>query len=376
MNSKDTTISQNYYGFYRGIVIDNADPDSRGRVKVFLPEFATSIINKVQLANDIDYEVKFVGTSPLLAGSALAYARSVCKWAEQASPLVGAGSAGYLANGVNPTVSDSGNRDAVTATTTSLTRKSAAGATVATVATVAKASPFGQPVEPPLPVADNNNTANEKLLIPETIIPVTKSEVTAGTGNQPATEALAKSVAEVDSNNTNSFKDFIDASLKARTQSETNKFNARSAAEFDFQRRNNPEQPVVYPVEQSQFAPDNPAAFKNRTSKNGQLDNITEPLATPKNAPISFTLESPIKEEKITLSDEAPIRLTISTGVSPKVPTTSDSTGTNAGAISEAVKPEGHHGGGENGRNNTDVHNKSGSPTTYPNSTKGLFPGF
>ena len=92
MRQNDTAISQNYYGFYRGIVIDNSDPDSRGRVKVFLPEFATSIINKMGLPNDIDYEVKFVGTNPLLSGEALEYAKRVSKWAEQASPLVGSGS--------------------------------------------------------------------------------------------------------------------------------------------------------------------------------------------------------------------------------------------------------------------------------------------
>ena len=128
MRQNDTTISQNYYGFYRGIVIDNADPDSRGRVKVFLPEFATSIISKVGLPDDIDYEVKFVGTNPLLSGDALEYAKRVCKWAEQASPLVGSGSAGNLAGGSNPTVSDGPASSSVTPITTVTAAKGANGA--------------------------------------------------------------------------------------------------------------------------------------------------------------------------------------------------------------------------------------------------------
>ena len=128
MRQNDTTISRNYYGFYRGIVIDNADPDSRGRVKVFLPEFATSIISNVGLPDDIDYEVKFVGTNPLLSGEALEYAKRVSKWAEQASPLVGSGSAGNLAGGVSPTVSDGPAINSVTSITTATAAKGANGA--------------------------------------------------------------------------------------------------------------------------------------------------------------------------------------------------------------------------------------------------------
>lgn len=128
MRQNDTTISQNYYGFYRGIVIDNADPDSRGRVKVFLPEFATSIISNVGLPDDIDYEVKFVGTNPLLSGDALEYAKRVCKWAEQASPLVGSGSAGNLAGGKHPTVSDGPAPSSVTPRTTATAARGANGA--------------------------------------------------------------------------------------------------------------------------------------------------------------------------------------------------------------------------------------------------------
>lgn len=128
MRQNDTTISQNYYGFYRGIVIDNADPDSRGRVKVFLPEFATSIISNVGLPDDIDYEVKFVGTNPLLSGDALEYAKRVCKWAEQASPLVGSGSAGNLAGGKHPTVADGPAPSSVTPITIATAAKGANGA--------------------------------------------------------------------------------------------------------------------------------------------------------------------------------------------------------------------------------------------------------
>lgn len=147
MRQNDTAISQNYYGFYRGIVIDNSDPDSRGRVKVFLPEFATSIINKMGLPNDIDYEVKFVGTNPLLSGDNLEYAKRVCKWAEQASPLVGSGSAGNLAGGLNPTVSDGTAKTQVSPITQAVASKGANGNTV----------DFTLPVQD---VADVFNTAN------------------------------------------------------------------------------------------------------------------------------------------------------------------------------------------------------------------------
>lgn len=186
MRQNDTTISQNYYGFYRGIVIDNADPDSRGRVKVFLPEFATSIISKVGLPDDIDYEVKFVGTNPLLSGDALEYAKRVCKWAEQASPLVGSGSAGNLAGGSNPTVSDGPASSSVTPITVTTAAKGANGAKGRSGSTGERGI-----VEPELPSStDFNQVPSETLELFETNPSINFATLSA----QSAANRLASSI--------------------------------------------------------------------------------------------------------------------------------------------------------------------------------------
>lgn len=97
-----------YYGNYRGIVIQNNDPDRRGRVKVFIPQFATQLVKKLGLKQDVDYEVRFVGTSEILSFKSLEYAKAVNRWVEQAAPIFGSGTAGtYNASTKQFTVSDS-----------------------------------------------------------------------------------------------------------------------------------------------------------------------------------------------------------------------------------------------------------------------------
>ena len=41
------------YGFTRGIVIKNNDPESRGRVKIFLPQYSNYILNGSYSLNKI-----------------------------------------------------------------------------------------------------------------------------------------------------------------------------------------------------------------------------------------------------------------------------------------------------------------------------------
>lgn len=85
-----------YNGMYRGIVVQNNDPEMRGRVKIFVPEHAPSI----SILNDMTMDgvvLKFKNihrkASPEI-DAALDEIKSALPWAEQASPLMGGSSSG------------------------------------------------------------------------------------------------------------------------------------------------------------------------------------------------------------------------------------------------------------------------------------------
>lgn len=87
-----------HYGFFRGIVLQNDDPDRRGRVKIAVPEFTAHLARDMGLSSDI-YNARFVGgdnINTFFNKEALTKFCEVLIWAEQASPLIGGGTAGVF----------------------------------------------------------------------------------------------------------------------------------------------------------------------------------------------------------------------------------------------------------------------------------------
>jgi hypothetical protein len=89
---------QKHYGFFRGIVMQNNDPERRGRVKIAIPEFTSHLARDLGLPADI-YSARFVGgdnINTFFNKDALKKFCDVLIWAEQAAPLIGGGTAGVF----------------------------------------------------------------------------------------------------------------------------------------------------------------------------------------------------------------------------------------------------------------------------------------
>jgi len=87
-----------HYGFFRGMVVQNNDPDRRGRVKIAIPEFTAQLARELGLPPDV-HSARFVGGSNIKTiydKETLKKFCEVLKWAEQASPLIGGGTAGVF----------------------------------------------------------------------------------------------------------------------------------------------------------------------------------------------------------------------------------------------------------------------------------------
>ena len=104
---REDTVQQ-YVGNYLGIVVQNNDPDKRGRVKVYIPHIAPSIYaNWDETVKDKKF--KFPGSNldsdlNLIIDDLKEY----LPWADCAAPLVGAsGSGRYNANLKTGSISDS-----------------------------------------------------------------------------------------------------------------------------------------------------------------------------------------------------------------------------------------------------------------------------
>jgi hypothetical protein len=104
-----------YYGNYMGIVVQNNDPQYRGRVKVFVPHVTPTVYKNWTENNDnqpaVDRIFKFIGSN---VGSDLTNIiddlKQILPWAEVASPVVGESSAGrYHAASKKATTSDGSN---------------------------------------------------------------------------------------------------------------------------------------------------------------------------------------------------------------------------------------------------------------------------
>lgn len=100
--------NQNLTGFYRGIVLQNNDPERRGRVKIFIPAFSPHIYNEWLDKKDNEFTNKKFRfsqgsnlnkegcsdkESPSLKQIA-EKAKNILDWAEQASCLIGIGTSG------------------------------------------------------------------------------------------------------------------------------------------------------------------------------------------------------------------------------------------------------------------------------------------
>lgn len=118
--------TQKHFGFVRGMVLQNNDPERRGRVKLYIPTFAPQVYDKWLTEKDRagDYkDKKFrfpVGNNLYKDKSWLGQIsdelKKILPWAEQASGLIGAGTSGlHIFN--NPdrptTISDANTPDRV-----------------------------------------------------------------------------------------------------------------------------------------------------------------------------------------------------------------------------------------------------------------------
>jgi len=108
-----------YYGNYIGIVVQNNDPQFRGRIKVFVPHISPTVY-KNWIENSVDKNAqdklfKFIGTnvgSPLT--DIIDDLKLILPWAEIASPITGEDTMGrYHASSKNATTSDGSNRSYV-----------------------------------------------------------------------------------------------------------------------------------------------------------------------------------------------------------------------------------------------------------------------
>lgn len=91
-------FDEKYYGFFKGIVMQNNDPERRGRVKIAIPEFTSHLARDLGLPNDI-YSARFVGGDNINTLFNKEVVKKFCDvliWAEQAAPLIGGGTSGVF----------------------------------------------------------------------------------------------------------------------------------------------------------------------------------------------------------------------------------------------------------------------------------------
>jgi len=90
------SFEEKHYGFFRGVVTQNNDPERRGRVKIAIPEFTSHLARDSGLSPEV-HQARFVGGDNIKTffdKEVLKKFNQVLLWAEQASPLIGGGTAG------------------------------------------------------------------------------------------------------------------------------------------------------------------------------------------------------------------------------------------------------------------------------------------
>lgn len=100
----------NYTGMYLGIVVQNNDPEKRGRVKVYVPHVSAGVYEN-WYQQDVDKKFSFPGSNiDTDLSTVIEPLKSVLPWAEPAMPLVGAsGSGRYNSHLDQASVSDTSN---------------------------------------------------------------------------------------------------------------------------------------------------------------------------------------------------------------------------------------------------------------------------
>ena len=99
-----------YHGIYLGIVVQNNDPERRGRVKVFVPHISPTVYdNWVQ--SEEDKKFRFIGTNLNSSlNNVLPDLKKILPWAEIASPLTGEATSGrYNQTNTIGSISDTNN---------------------------------------------------------------------------------------------------------------------------------------------------------------------------------------------------------------------------------------------------------------------------
>ncbi len=97
-----------YNGFYLGVVIQNNDPEKRGRIKIFVPHISTTVYEKFNKSNE-NKEIKFPGKyNSNDLENIIKELKDLLPWGEYAGPLFGGSASGrYNAITQNGTTSDS-----------------------------------------------------------------------------------------------------------------------------------------------------------------------------------------------------------------------------------------------------------------------------
>jgi len=101
-------MNKKYYGNYVGIVVQNSDPENRGRVKIYVPHVSVTLYKNWN-ENKLDKEFKFPdkNSNPDLI-DVMGPLKDVLPWAECASPLFGGNASGrYNSYTEEGTTSDS-----------------------------------------------------------------------------------------------------------------------------------------------------------------------------------------------------------------------------------------------------------------------------
>tara|TARA_R100000951_G_scaffold106089_1_gene100360 strand:+ start:13388 stop:15796 length:2409 start_codon:yes stop_codon:yes gene_type:complete len=110
---------QKRMGFYRGIIIQNNDPERRGRCKLFVPDFFPQIYDNWVSETEVDKLIKFPAGQNIDAATNKVFERlrKIAPWAEQASPLMGSGTAGLYSQASNDATISQASYDATRAST-------------------------------------------------------------------------------------------------------------------------------------------------------------------------------------------------------------------------------------------------------------------
>lgn len=183
----ETSLNNKYYGFYRGIVVQNNDPVRRGRVKIFVPQITSqyfSSTNKTGSESKDVFEARFAAASNIktFLNECEPYILLVTPWAEKASPLIGGGSTGFRSKVDNQATTSFSNINSQRLPQQANNNLKQTKATAEQPTEIPQVvSTDLQAIEGPLPSNKENTVTNDIPLISGTVNPTV---VTNGISNQ------------------------------------------------------------------------------------------------------------------------------------------------------------------------------------------------